>query len=101
MFEVLEMAEKMGFGVDKQGSWGLMITLNYVREPRKHSYSTLLYSTVFGYGFPLTKSGASLRALSTACGDAGELRTVCGVLFWRRGHKRGAHADRKRSHRAV
>ena len=43
MFEVLEMAEKMGFGVDKQGSWGLMITLNYVRELRKHSYSTLLY----------------------------------------------------------
>lgn len=96
MFEVLEMAEKMGFGVDKQGSWGLMITLNYVRQLRKHSYST-----VFGYGFPLTKSGASLRALWTACGDAGELRTVCGVLFWRRGHKRGAHADRKRSHRAV
>jgi hypothetical protein len=43
MFEVLEMAEKMGFGVDKQGSWGLMITLNYVRQLRKHSYSTLLF----------------------------------------------------------
>ena len=29
MFEVLEMAEEMGFGTDRQGSWGLMITLNY------------------------------------------------------------------------
>ncbi len=29
IFEVLEMIEKMGFGVDRQGSWGVMITLNY------------------------------------------------------------------------
>ena len=29
IFEVLEMIEKMGFGTDRQGSWGVMITLNY------------------------------------------------------------------------
>jgi alpha-L-arabinofuranosidase len=32
MFEVLEMIEKMGFGTDRQGSWGVMITLNYKVE---------------------------------------------------------------------
>ena len=54
MFEVLEMAEKMGFGTDRQGSWGLMITLNYRVETPK---SCALF-VEFCFGGPDTKGGA-------------------------------------------
>ena len=54
MFEVLEMAEKMGFGTDRQGTWGLMITLNYRVETPE---SCALFAE-FCFGGPDTKGGA-------------------------------------------
>jgi alpha-L-arabinofuranosidase len=54
IFEVLEMAEKMGFGTDRQGSWGLMITLNYRVETPE---SCALFAE-YCFGGADTKGGA-------------------------------------------
>jgi hypothetical protein len=54
MFEVLEMAEKMGFGTDRKGSWGLMITLNYRVETAE---SCALFAE-YCFGGAGTKGGA-------------------------------------------
>lgn len=54
MFEVLEMIEKMGFGTDRQGSWGVMITLNYRVETPE---SCALFAE-YCFGGSDTKGGA-------------------------------------------
>jgi alpha-L-arabinofuranosidase len=54
MFEVLEMIERMGFGTDRKGSWGAMITLNYRVETPE---SCALFAE-FCFGGADTKGGA-------------------------------------------
>lgn len=70
MFETLEMIERMGFGTDRQGSWGAMITLNYRVETPE---SCALFAE-YCFGGAGTKGGQSIMKYTS------KWRNICLVL---------------------